>query len=93
MKGIVQRPQWPAPAAKTATRPGHTNSTNDQSRPSNTATDLDETAAGPIDPFNRITLAVLEEYSAAKTKGYDPYNTSAAAHRPRTVWDRKRKRD
>lgn len=84
MKGTVQRPQWPAPAAKTATPPA-----KDQTRQRST-TELEEP---PIDPSNRITLAVLEEFSAAKAKGYDPYNATAAAHRPRYAWERKRKRD
>jgi len=46
-----------------------------------------------IDPSNRITLAVLEDYSASKSRGYDPYNASAAKHRPADVWKRKPKRD
>lgn len=87
MKGNVLRPRWPAPAAKTATRPSE-----DQNRRAS-AKDLDIQAEPRIDPSNHITLAVLEEFSAVKTKGYDPYNASAAAHRPRSVWDRKRKRD
>lgn len=87
MKGTVQRPQRPAPAAKTATPPA-----NDQTRRRIT-TELETQAEPPIDPSNRITLAVLEEFSAAKSKGYDPYNASAAAHKPRFAWERKRKRD
>jgi hypothetical protein len=87
MKGSVPRPVWPAPAAKAATRPAQ-----DKSRPSSTA-DLDAQTDAPIDSSNQITLAVLEEFSAAKARGYDPYNASAAAHRPRDVWQRKRKRD
>jgi hypothetical protein len=46
----------------------------------------------PIDPTNRITLAVLEEYSAEKSKGYDPYNASAS-RRPVDAWKRRPKRD
>lgn len=87
MKGSVPRPQWPAPLAKATTR-----ATNDQTR-RRTATHLDAHAEPPIDPTNQITLAVLEEFSVAKAKGYDPYNASAAAHRPPDVWQRKRKRD
>jgi hypothetical protein len=87
MKGSVPRPVWPAPAAKAATRPG-----NDQTRRP-TATELDAQTEPTIDPSNQITLAVLEEFSAAKAKGYDPYNASAAAHRPPHAWQRKRKRD
>ena len=84
MKGSVARPVWPAQAAKTATRRA-----NDP-----TATeDLESTQDTLMDPFNRVTLAVLEEYSAAKVKGYDPYNATVAAHRPVDAWQRKRKRD
>ncbi len=89
MKGSVPRPPWPAPVAKATTRPA-----NDQTRPPDTRSSTsDAQSEPPIDPSNRITLAVLEEYKVAKLKGYDPYNTSAAAYRPRDVWQRKRKRD
>lgn len=87
MKGTVPRPVWPAPVAKTTTRRAQ-----DPTR-RQTAADFDAHSEPPIDPSNQITLAVLEEFSAAKTKGYDPYNTSAAAHRPPDAWQRKRKRD
>jgi len=86
MKGSVPRPRWPAPAAKAATRPAQ-----DQTRP--LTVNVDVQAEPPIDSFNEITLAVLEEFSSAKAKGYDPYNASAAAHRPPNAWQRKRKRD
>jgi len=45
---------------------------------------------------SRITLALLDDdSSAAKAKGYDPYNTTAAvaARRAHDVWRRKPKRD
>jgi hypothetical protein len=87
MKGSVPRPPWPAPAAQAATRPA-----NDASRQP-TATDLDAQTEPPIDSSNEITLAVLEEFSAAKARGYDPYNASAAAYRPTYNWQRQRKRD
>jgi hypothetical protein len=87
MKGSVPRPVWPAPVAKATTRP--TNNKNRQP----IATDFDAQTEPPIDRSNQITLAVLEEFSAAKARGYDPYNTSAAAHRPADAWQRKRKRD
>jgi hypothetical protein len=87
MKGSVLRPVWPAPVAKATTR-----SANKKMRQA-TATDHDAQSEPPIDRSNGITLAVLEEFSAAKTKGYDPYNASAAAHRPADIWQRKRKRD
>ena len=80
MKGTVRRPHWPAPADNTAT---HARRTHDLTTPEEPA----------IDESNRITLAVLEEFSAAKSRGYDPYNASAAAHRPIDVWKRKPKRD
>ena len=86
MKGSVPRPRWPAPAAKAVTHPA-----KDQTR-SLTTINVDVQAEAPIDSFNEITLAVLEEFSAAKAKGYDPYNASAAAHRP-DARQRKRKRD
>jgi hypothetical protein len=86
MKGSVLRLLWPAPAAKAATRPA-----KDQTRP--LTVNLDVQAEAPIDSFNEITLAVLEEFSAAKAKGYDPYNATAAARAPTGPWQRKRKRD
>ncbi|MEJ0039407.1 MAG: hypothetical protein WDO68_25735 [Gammaproteobacteria bacterium] len=88
MKGNVLRPKWPAQAAKTATHPA-----KDQTRRPTSTADFDARSEPPIDPSNQITLAVLEEFSAAKAKGYDPYNASAAAHRPVDAWQRKRKRD
>ena len=87
MKGSVPRLLWPAPAAaKAATRPG-----KDQTR-RQTTPDLDAHAERPVDRFNEITLSVLEEFSAVKARGYDPYNTSAAARRL-DAGQRKRKRD
>jgi hypothetical protein len=80
MKGSVRRPPWPAPAAKTASQSGPAQQTERQE---------DDP---PIDPKNRITLALLEEYSAEKSKGYDPYNASAS-RRPVDAWQRKPKRD
>ncbi len=87
MKGSVPRPPWPAPVAKATSRPA----TDNSRRPKNS--DLDVHTEPQIDPSNRITLAVLEEFSAARMKGYDPYNASAAAYRPVDAWQRKRKRD
>jgi len=88
MKGTVQRPHWPAPAEKTAThsRPG-------EARRTTASTALDALSESRIDPSNQITLAILEESSVARTRGYDPYNKSAPAHRPADAWHRKRKRD
>jgi hypothetical protein len=87
MKGSLLRLLWPAAAAKTATRPAQ-----DATR-RRTITNLESQHGPPIDSFNEITLAVLEEFPAAKAKGYDPYNASAAAHRPGDARQRKRKRD
>ena len=88
MKGSVLRLLWPAPAAaKAATRPA-----TDQTR-RHTVTNLELQGEPRVDPFNEITLAVLEEFSAAKAKGYDPYNASAAARRPAVPSQRRRKRD
>jgi hypothetical protein len=80
MKGTVRRPQWPTPAAKPATQAQQTYDEPGQEGPA-------------IDASNRITLAVLEDYSAAKSRGYDPYNASAAKHRPPDPWKRKPRRD
>jgi len=88
MKGSVLRLLWPAPAAaKAATRPA----TDQTGR--HAVTNLDLQTERRVDPFNEITLAVLEEFSAAKAKGYDPYNTSAAARLPAGPTQRRRKRD
>jgi hypothetical protein len=84
MKGSVPRPPWPAPEAKTATRTDATSSRS--ARP-------DDGSEPSIDRSNRITLAVLEETSAAhRARGYDPYNTSVTVPRPTDVWKRKPKR-
>lgn len=85
MKGTVSRPPGPAPAETTAThsRPGEARRT----------TALDTLSEPRIDPANQITLAILEESSVARTRGYDPYNKSAPAPRPADAWHRKRKRD
>jgi hypothetical protein len=96
MKGTVPRPQWPAPAVKSATQVKTSRGSGRESAlgPAGQSTvDLGTQEEPPIDATNRITLAVLEEYSAAKSKGYDPYNASAARHRPADVWKRKPKRD
>jgi hypothetical protein len=86
MKGTVQRPPWPAPAAKTATR------SETAHGPRTTASDLDElTSESPTDPSNQIGLAILEESSMARANGYDPYN-KVAWHRP-GGGHRQRKRD
>ena len=87
MKGTVQRPRGPAPAAKSATHPERA-----QTRRLATS-DLDALTEPPIDPSNQITLSILEESSVARAKGYDPYNKSASPDRPADVWHRKRKRD
>jgi hypothetical protein len=42
--------------------------------------------------MSRITLALLDEYSELKGRGYDPYDTGSAARDP-DVWRRKPKRD
>ncbi len=87
MKGTVPRPLWPAPADKTAThsRPAHTGGVN--------TADLGALTEPPIDASNQISLAVLEESSLTRVKGYDPYNKSAPGPRPADAWHRKRKRD
>ena len=87
MKGTVQRPGWPAPAAKSASHPDGAQTR----RPA--TTDLDELTDPPIDASNQITLSILEESSVARAKGYDPYNKSASPHRPADAGHRKRKRD
>ena len=83
MKGNVPRPRWPAPAAKTAT-----------THPKTAAADLAPLTEPPIDPSNQITtLAIVEESTLARARGYDPYNKSVPGQRPTDVWYRKRKRD
>jgi hypothetical protein len=42
--------------------------------------------------ISRVTLALLDEYSDQKTRGYDPYDTRSSA-RSADVWRRKPKRD
>jgi hypothetical protein len=84
MKGTVRRPPWPAPAERTATQ---RQPTYDQTTPEQPPIDY---LAGAS---NGITLAVLEEYSAAKSLGYDPYNASAAARRPVDAGKLKPRRD
>jgi hypothetical protein len=90
MKGSVVRPVWPVPAAKAATRPA-TNPTRQQ--PLRELGAEAEPPGPPINPSNEITLSLLDDYPAARAKGYDPYNASAAAQRPKDAWQRKRKRD
>jgi len=43
------------------------------------------------DSSNRITLALLEEHSASRSRGYDPYNASAPPPRG-DIWASKPKR-
>jgi hypothetical protein len=82
MKGSVSRPRRPAPAAKTAT-----------THPKASAADLNALTEPAIDASNHITLAILEETSVARVRGYDPYNKSASGQPPPDAWHRKRKRD
>jgi hypothetical protein len=51
------------------------------------------TKAKPAEqPPKRVTLALLDEYSEQKIRGYNPYDTRSA--RPKgDVWGRKPKRD
>jgi hypothetical protein len=46
----------------------------------------------PEKTIGRITLALLDEYSEQKGRGYDPYDTGRAVRNP-DVWRRKPKRD
>jgi hypothetical protein len=48
--------------------------------------------ARPTKTISRITLALLDEYSEQKNRGYDPYDTRATSRAP-DVWRRKPKRD
>ena len=50
------------------------------------------TAARPEKKLSRITLALLDEYSEQKNRGYDPYDTRPTG-RTMDVWRRKPKRD
>jgi hypothetical protein len=49
--------------------------------------------ARPEKTISRITLALLDEYSDQKGRGYDPYDTSPTVQRDPDVWRRKPKRD
>jgi hypothetical protein len=48
--------------------------------------------AKPAKTISRITLALLDEYSEQKGRGYDPYD-SGTTTRTVDVWRRKPKRD
>jgi hypothetical protein len=87
MKGTVMRPPGPATAA--------TASASQKQTPGNTSTGKDGIVGEerPVSPSaNLITLAVLEEHSAQRARGYDPYNAGVS---PAAVeaWKQKRKRD
>jgi hypothetical protein len=49
-------------------------------------------AARPEKTLSRITLALLDEYSEQKGRGYNPYDAGLTA-RDADVWRRKPKRD
>ena len=61
--------------------------------PAPTNKKADPMATPPKEPSlrSRISLALLDEYSEPKGKGYDPYNTDGG--RLWDVWSRKPKRD
>ena len=62
--------------------------------PAPTNKKADPKAAPTQEPelMSRTTLALLDEYSDRKGKGYDPYNTDVGKRRD-DVWSRKPKRD
>jgi hypothetical protein len=57
-----------------------------------TETQATTPTAKPEKTISRITLALLDEYSEEKGRGYDPYDTARVA-RAADVWRRKPKRD
>lgn len=68
MKRTVLRPPGPAIAATTA-------------HPSGTDRSRSQKIAGedrPAKPDNLITLAVVDQHSVERARGYDPYNASAS---------------
>lgn len=70
MKPTVPRPPGPAIAATTAHAPA-----------SNHSTGKSDTLPGEEPPTasdNQVTLAVLEQHSLERARGYDPYNASAS---------------
>jgi hypothetical protein len=55
-------------------------------------TETPQPSARPEETISRITLALLDEYSEQKNRGYDPYDTRPMS-RATDVWRRKPKRD
>jgi hypothetical protein len=60
--------------------------------PADTQTPTPTSGARRAKTISRITLALLDEYSEHKGRGYDPYDTGPSA-RNADVWRRKPKRD
>jgi len=60
--------------------------------PADTHTPTPTPGAKPEKTMSRITLALLDEYSEQKGRGYDPYDTGPTM-RNADVWRRKPKRD
>jgi hypothetical protein len=60
--------------------------------PADTQTPTPMPGTRPEKAMTRITLALLDEYSEHKGRGYNPYDTGIAARSP-DVWRRKPKRD
>lgn len=78
MKGTVPTVAWPVPAKKD----------------SNTSAGAARTNAKPKkNSVSRVTLALLDEYSEEKVRGYNPYNSPTVARKGEDVWRRKPKRD
>ena len=59
--------------------------------PPNKKADPKATTTREPDLATRFALALMDEHSERKGKGYDPYNTDAGKRRD--VWSRKPKRD
>jgi hypothetical protein len=93
MKGTAPRPLWPArvddtdSSAQAGAEPGPATARQRAAAPDGAA----QRGTTP-NAMSRITLALLDEYSAASAGGYDPYNTNAG-RRAADAWRRKPKRD
>jgi len=77
MKGTVPRPEWPAPAAATAT---HSKPKKQEEPPVDRSNRI------------TLALLEEHSLNPEHAKGYDPYNAAASRH-PLDVWKRKPKRD
>jgi hypothetical protein len=61
--------------------------------PASTPDQAPSTAEPAEKTMSRITLALLDELSEQKSRGYDPYDTRTAPVPKGDLWSRKPKRD